>query len=239
MIYNFMKKNELYRGKAKTLYSTNNLDLLMLEFRNDISAENGLRIEQFDRKGIINNKFNYYIMNKLKENGISTHLVRIISDNMILVKKLTMIPIEFVIRNRAAGSLVKRLGIKEGVILNPPLFDLFLKNDKLNDPIINESYCITFGLINKKDLTYIYNITLKINEVLNKLFDNIGLILIDFKLEFGFFHKTIILGDEFSLDNARIWNKVTMNKMDKDRFRYKLGNIIETYEEVLHRLGIT
>ncbi len=135
------KLAELYRGKAKTVYTTENPDLLVLEFRNDTSALDGQRIEQFDRKGMVNNKFNHFIMTKLEEAGIPTQMERLLSDTEVLVKKLEMIPVECVIRNRAAGSLVKRLGIEEGLSLNPPLFDLFLKNDAMHDPMVNESYC--------------------------------------------------------------------------------------------------
>ena len=144
------KQAELYRGKAKTVYSTDNPDLLVLEFRNDTSAGDGARIEQFDRKGMVNNKFNHFIMSKLAEAGIPTQMEALLSDTECLVKKLDMVPVECVVRNRAAGSLVKRLGIEEGIELNPPLFDLFLKNDAMHDPMVNESYCETFGWVCSK-----------------------------------------------------------------------------------------
>ncbi len=146
------KHAELYRGKAKTVYTTDNPDLLILEFRNDTSALDGERIEQFDRKGMVNNKFNHFIMGKLEAAGIPTQMERLLSDTEILVKKLDMVPVECVIRNRAAGSLVKRLGVEEGMVLNPPIFDLFLKNDAKHDPMINESYCETFGWVSRKIL---------------------------------------------------------------------------------------
>ena len=179
------KQAELYRGKAKTVYSTENPDLLVLEFRNDTSAGDGARIEQFDRKGMVNNKFNYFIMSKLAEAGIPTQMERLLSDTECLVKKLDMVPVECVVRNRAAGSLVKRLGIEEGIELNPPLFDLFLKNDAMHDPMVNESYCETFGWVSKENLARMKELTYKANDVLKKLFDDAGLILVDFKLEFG------------------------------------------------------
>ncbi|EAB8791455.1 phosphoribosylaminoimidazolesuccinocarboxamide synthase, partial [Salmonella enterica subsp. enterica] len=146
------KHAELYRGKAKTVYTTDNPDLLILEFRNDTSALDGERIEQFDRKGMVNNKFNHFIMGKLEAAGIPTQMERLLSDTEILVKKLDMVPVECVIRNRAAGSLVKRLGVEEGMVLNPPIFDLFLKNDAKHDPMINESYCETFGWVSRENL---------------------------------------------------------------------------------------
>ena len=218
------KQAELYRGKAKTVYSTDNPDLLVLEFRNDTSAGDGARIEQFDRKGMVNNKFNHFIMSKLAEAGIPTQMEALLSDSECLVNKLDMVPVECVVRNRAAGSLVKRLGIEEGIELNPPLFDLFLKNDAMHDPMEN--------LARMRELTY------KANDVLKKLFDDAGLILVDFKLEFGLFKGEVVLGDEFSPDGSRLWDKNTLDKMDKDRFRQSLGGLIEAYEEVAHRLGV-
>jgi len=232
------KQAELYRGKAKTVYSTENPDLLILEFRNDTSALDGERIEQFDRKGMINNKFNHFIMSKLAEAGIPTQMEALLSDNEALVKKLEMVPVECVMRNRAAGSLVKRLGVEEGTILNPPLFDLFLKDDARHDPMINESYCETFGWVSKENLARMRELTYKANDVLSQLFSDAGLILVDFKLEFGLFHGEVTLGDEFSPDGARLWDKETLNKMDKDRYRQSLGGLIEAYEEVANRLGV-
>jgi phosphoribosylaminoimidazole-succinocarboxamide synthase len=233
------KLAELYRGKAKTVFTTTDPDLLILEFRNDTSALDGQRIEQFERKGLINNKFNYFIMTKLAEAGIPTQMVRLLSDTEVLVRKLTMIPVECVVRNRAAGSLVKRLGtVKEGEILNPPLFDMFLKNDAMHDPIINESYCATFGWASEQQLARMKQLTYLANDVLSKIFDDAGLILVDFKLEFGLFHGEVVLGDEFSPDGSRLWDKATLNKMDKDRFRQSLGGVIEAYEEVAHRIGV-
>ncbi len=232
------KVAELYRGKAKTVYTTEDPDLLVLEFRNDTSAGDGARIEQFDRKGMVNNKFNHFIMTKLEQAGIPTQMVKLLSDNEVLVKKLDMVPVECVVRNRAAGSLVKRLGVEEGIELNPPLFDLFLKNDALHDPMVNDSYCTTFGWVDEKNLARMKELTYKANEVLSKLFDDAGLILVDFKLEFGLFKGEVVLGDEFSPDGSRLWDKATLNKMDKDRFRQSLGGLIEAYEEVAHRLGV-
>lgn len=233
------KQAELYRGKAKTVYSTEHPDLLVLEFRNDTSMGDGARIEQFARKGMVNNKFNAFIMDKLEQAGIPTQMERVLSDTESLVKRLTMIPVECVIRNRAAGSLVKRLGIEEGTELNPPLFDLFLKNDALHDPMINDSYCATFGWVSKNHLARMRELSYQANAVLQQLFADVGLILVDFKLEFGLFQGEIVLGDEFSPDGCRLWDKDTLNKMDKDRFRQNLGGVIEAYEEVARRLGVS
>jgi phosphoribosylaminoimidazole-succinocarboxamide synthase len=234
-----MKKlAELYRGKAKTVYTTENSDLLILEFRNDTSAFDGLRIEQLDRKGMVNNKFNYFIMSKLREAGIPTQVETLLSDNEVLVKKLQMVPVECVVRNRAAGSLVKCLGVEEGKVLNPPTFELFLKNDALHDPMVNESHCKTFGWASDDQLARMKELSFKINTILTDLFDKAGLILVDYKLEFGLFKGEITLGDEFSPDGCRLWEKETMKKMDKDRFRQGLGGVIEAYEEVAKRIGV-
>ena len=235
-----MKKlDELYRGKAKTVYATDNPELLILEFRNDTSAFDGLRIEQLDRKGMVNNKFNFFIMTKLRDAGIPTQVEALLSDNEVLVKKLDMVPVECVVRNRAAGSLVKRLGVEEGKVLNPPTFELFLKNDALHDPMVNESHCKAFGWATDEQLATMKELSFKINTILTDIFDKAGLILVDYKLEFGLFKGEITLGDEFSPDGCRLWEKETLKKMDKDRFRQGLGGVIEAYEEVATRIGVS
>jgi len=187
---------------------------------------------------MVNNKFNHFIMSKLAEAGIPTQMEALLSDTECLVKKLDMVPVECVVRNRAAGSLVKSLGMEGGTGRPPPLFDLFLKNDAMHDPMVNESYCETFGWVSKENLARMQELTYKANDVLKKLFDDAGLILVDFKLEFGLFKGEVVLGDEFSPDGSRLWDKKTMDKMDKDRFRQSLGGLIEAYEEVAHRLGV-
>lgn len=232
------KREELYRGKAKSVYTTDDADRLVLLFRNDTSAFDGKRIEQLDRKGMVNNKFNAFIMQKLEAAGIPTQFDALLSDNEVLVKKLAMIPVECVVRNYAAGSLVRRLGVEEGLQLTPPTFELFLKDDALGDPFINESHVQAFGWATLEQLAEMKAYSFKVNEVLSKLFDDAGLLLVDFKLEFGLFHGKIVLGDEFSPDGCRLWDKETRKKMDKDRFRQGLGDVIEAYEEVAHRLGV-
>lgn len=232
------KRNELYRGKAKSVYTTDDADRLVLLFRNDTSAFDGKKVEQLDRKGMVNNKFNAFIMQKLEEAGVPTQFDALLSDNECLVKKLDMIPVECVVRNFAAGSLVRRLGLEEGIELKPSTFELFLKNDALGDPFINESHVQAFGWATLEQLAQMKAYSFKVNEVLNKLFDDAGLLLVDFKLEFGVFHGQIVLGDEFSPDGCRLWDKETRKKMDKDRFRQGLGDVIEAYEEVAQRLGV-
>ncbi|AIN46973.1 phosphoribosylaminoimidazolesuccinocarboxamide synthase [Candidatus Palibaumannia cicadellinicola] len=235
-----MKKlAEFYRGKAKTVYTTDDPHFVILEFRNDISMLDGKYLKQFDRKGMINNQFNYIIMQKLLRSGIPTQIERVLSHHETLVKKLKMIPVEFVVRNRAAGSIVKRLGIKEGQILDPPLYDLFLKNDSMNDPIINASYCRTFGWVSEVHFAKMKELTYQTNHILKNFFDDAGLILVDFKLEFGLFNDEVVLGDEFSPDVSRLWDKKTLKKMDKDLFRQSLGGVIEAYEEVARRIGVS
>ena len=232
------KRNELYRGKAKSVYTTDDPDRLVLLFRNDTSAFDGKKIEQLDRKGMVNNRFNAFIMQKLEEAGIPTQFDALLSDNECLVKKLDMIPVECVVRNFAAGSLVKRLGVEEGMALTPPTFELFLKDDAKGDPFINQSHVVTFGWATAEQLARMQELTLKINDILKGLFDAAGLLLVDFKLEFGLSKGEIVLGDEFSPDGCRLWDKETRKKMDKDRFRQGLGGVIEAYEEVAHRLGV-
>ncbi|MFK4130984.1 phosphoribosylaminoimidazolesuccinocarboxamide synthase [Pseudomonas luteola] len=232
------KRTELYRGKAKSVFTTDNPDRLILLFRNDTSAFDGQKVEQLDRKGMVNNKFNAFIMQKLEAAGIPTQFDALLADNECLVKKLDMIPVECVVRNYAAGSLVRRLGVEEGLELSPPTFELFLKNDALHDPFINETHVYAFDWATPEQLSRMKELTFQVNDVLKKLFDDAGLLLVDFKLEFGVHHGQIVLGDEFSPDGCRLWDKETRKKMDKDRFRQGLGDVIEAYEEVANRLGV-
>jgi phosphoribosylaminoimidazole-succinocarboxamide synthase len=232
------KQKELYAGKAKSVFSTEDPNKFILVFRDDTSAFDGERVEKLNRKGMVNNKFNAFIMQKLQAEGVETHFEALLSDTECLVKNLNMLPVECVVRNFAAGSLVRRLGVEEGKALNPSTFELFLKNDALHDPMINVSHCVAFGWATQEQLVEMEKLTYKVNSILSKLFDDAGMILVDYKLEFGVFEGRIILGDEFSPDGCRIWDKETKKKMDKDRFRQGLGSVIETYEEVGGRLGI-
>ncbi|MBP7548302.1 MAG: phosphoribosylaminoimidazolesuccinocarboxamide synthase [Corallincola sp.] len=234
-----MQKRELlYKGKAKSVYATDDADLFILQFRNDTSAFDGERVEQLDRKGMVNNKFNHFIMAKLQQAGIPTHVVKLLGDDEALVKKLTMIPVECVVRNFAAGSMVRRLGLTEGQELNPPTFEFFLKNDALHDPMVNDFHIRTLGWATDEQVARMKELTFKVNDILKQLFDEAGLLLVDFKLEFGLFHGEVTLGDEFSPDGCRLWDKETRKKLDKDRFRQGLGDVVEGYEEVARRLGV-
>lgn len=232
------KQQQLYKGKAKTVYATEDADYVIMHFRDDASAFNGQRIEQLERKGRVNNRFNAFIMQKLAEAGIETHFERELAHDEVLVKRLDMIPVECVIRNYAAGGIVKRLGLEEGQALTPPTFELFYKDDGLGDPLVNESLAISLGWATQAQLDEMKALTYRVNEVLSKLFADAGLMLVDFKLEFGEFHGRMVLGDEFSPDGCRIWDQQTKKKLDKDRFRQSLGDVVEGYEEVAKRLGI-
>ncbi|HEX6590782.1 MAG TPA: phosphoribosylaminoimidazolesuccinocarboxamide synthase [Moraxellaceae bacterium] len=232
------KRDLLYTGKAKSVYATDDADHVVILYRNDTSAFDGKKVEQLDRKGLVNNKFNAFIMDKLAAAGVPVHHEKLLSDTESLVKKLTMIPVECVVRNFAAGSLVRRLGVEEGKELNPPTFELFLKNDALGDPMVNEYHVRSFGWATDEQLARMKELSFQVNDVLKKLFADNGMLLVDFKLEFGLFHGNIVLGDEFSPDGCRLWDKDTRKKLDKDRFRQGLGGVVEAYEEVAHRLGV-
>lgn len=233
------KRDLLYAGKAKSVYLSDDPQRLVLHFRDDTSAFDGKKKEALERKGMVNNKFNAFIMEKLQAAGIPTHFEQLLSDTECVVKKLEMIPVECVVRNLTAGGLVRRLGVEEGITLNPPTFELFLKNDEKGDPMINESLAETFGWATPEQLATMKALTFQVNDVLKQLFLDGGMLLVDYKLEFGVFEGEIVLGDEFSPDGCRLWDAETREKLDKDRFRQGLGGVIEAYEEVGRRLGMT
>lgn len=233
------KRDELYNGKAKTLYSTDDAKRLVVKFRDDTSAFDGEKVEQLLNKGKVNNHFNAFIMKQLEHSGIPTHFETLLNDQESVVKHLQMIPIECVVRNIAAGSLCRRLGVEEGIDLNPPTFEFFLKNDALHDPMINEYHIASFGWAKPEHIDQMRRLSFTVNTVLKKLFDDAGMLLVDYKLEFGLYDGKIILGDEFTPDGCRIWDKETREKLDKDRFRKNLGNVVESYEIVAKRLGIS
>lgn len=232
------KKTLLYAGKAKSVYTTDDPTRLILEFRDDTSAFDGKKTEALARKGRVNNQFNAYVMEKLVAAGIETHFVERLSATESAVLNLAMLPLECVVRNRAAGSLVRRLGVTEGQVLTPPVFEFFLKDDELGDPMLNESHIDSFGWATPEQVERMKALTLQVNQVLTGLFAQGGLTLVDYKLEFGLYDGRLILGDEFSPDGCRLWDSSTGEKMDKDRFRQSLGNVIESYEEVGRRIGI-
>ncbi len=232
------KRDEFFAGKAKTVYTTDDPDKMILYFRDDTSAFDGEKIEQFDRKGMVNNRFNAFIMQKLEAAGVPTHFESILNDQEVLVKHLDMLPVECVVRNIATGSMVKRLGVEDGLELDPPTFEFFLKNDELHDPMINDYHIISFKWGTSQEIEKMKELTFKVNDVLKELFLDAGMILVDYKLEFGRFKGELYLGDEFSPDGCRLWDADTRKKLDKDRFRQGLGGVVEAYEEVARRLGV-
>jgi len=232
------KRQELYTGKAKSVFTTDDPDRYVMVFRNDTSAFDGKKKAQLDRKGMVNNKFNAFIMEQLAAAGIPSHFEKLISDNESLVKRMDMLPLECVVRNLAAGSICRRYGVQEGLELNPPTFEFFLKSDALGDPMVNEYHIRSFGWASQAQIDRMKELTFKINEVLQPLFLRGNMLLVDYKLEFGLFQGEVLLGDEFTPDGCRLWDKDTREKLDKDRFRQDLGNVVESYELVGKRLGV-
>ncbi len=232
------KVKEIATGKAKSMFTTGNPNELIMEFRDDASAFDGKKRASLAGKGAINNQFNGFIMNYLGENGIAHHLIDLMDNTHSLVRSLDMFPIECVIRNRATGSICRRLGTEDGLILEKPLFEFFLKDDDLGDPLINRNHIVSFGWAKDDQLDEMISTSHKVNELLTKLFADSGMILVDFKLEFGISDGKILLGDEFTPDGCRLWDDQTLEKLDKDRFRQDLGDVIESYHMVAHRLGM-
>ena len=232
------KVKEIAAGKAKSMFTTNNPNELIMEFRDDASAFDGKKRASLAGKGAVNNQFNAFIMDYLGDNGVDHHLINLIDNTHSLVHSLDMFPIECVIRNRATGSICRRLGTEDGLILDKPLFEFFLKDDDLGDPLINRNHIVSFGWAKDDELDEMISTSHKVNELLTKLFADSGMILVDFKLEFGIYNGKILLGDEFTPDGCRLWDDQTLEKLDKDRFRQDLGDVIESYHMVAHRLGM-
>lgn len=233
----FTKKKELCSGKTKTLFATEQDDLLVAEFRDDITAFNAGKHEQLENKGKVNNELNAFFMQRLQQEGVPTHLVKKISDTESVFKRLNMIPLECVVRNIAAGSLCKRLGIEPNKQLNPPLYELFLKDDELGDPLVTDNHALSFGWANEGQLQEMKRLSLKIHAALTDLLSQKGMILVDAKYEFGLDAGGVVtLGDEISPDSCRIWDAKTREILDKDRFRQDLGNVIPAYQQVAERL---
>lgn len=231
-----MRREPLYEGKAKLIYETENPDVVLVYYKDDATAGNGAKKGTILEKGIMNNKISAFFFDLLKKNGIAHHYMSMPSDREMLVKKLEMIPLEVVIRNIAAGSLAKRLGVEEGTKMATPVVELYYKNDVLNDPMINHFHIKALALATQQQINELESLGLRVNEILTKYLAEKNIELIDFKLEFGIFKGEIILGDEISPDNCRFWDSITHEKLDKDRFRRDLGNVEDAYKEVLHRL---
>jgi phosphoribosylaminoimidazole-succinocarboxamide synthase len=227
----------LYEGKAKKVYLTDKEDTYLVVYKDDATAFNGEKKGQIGDKGIVNNRLSALFFQALEKAGIPTHYVELVSDREMLVRKLEMIPLEVVVRNIAAGSLAKRLGVDEGLELSRPVVELYYKDDALGDPFVNEYHSLAMGWAEKNDLKEIQELGLKINTELQKILDQAGIILVDFKLEFGKADGRVYLGDEISPDTCRFWDKETREKLDKDRFRRDLGKVEEAYEEVYRRVS--
>ena len=233
-----MKKDLISQGKAKSLYLTSAENQLLMEYRDDTSAFDGKKTEALKGKGEINNKFNAYIMKYLEGKGVKTHFIQEISPTESLVKKLEMLPVECVVRNIATGSLCRRLGVKQGIKFEEPLFEFFLKDDELGDPLINDNHIIAFGWGTQAEIDFMKQQTFVINKLLCELFNSANLILVDYKVEYGRYADGLLLGDEFTPDGCRIWDKDTGESLDKDRFRKDLGDVVESYQIVAHKLGM-
>ena len=238
------KGKKLYEGKAKVLYLTNDKHLLVQHFKDDATAFNNLKKSKVEGKGVLNNRISEYLLSSLAECGIKTHFIKRLNMREQLIKRADIIPIEFIVRNVASGSLTKRLGIPEGTVLEKPLLEYCLKNDNLQDPVVSKDHIFNFDWASEADIKQIDKMTLRINDILIGLFKGIGIKLIDFKIEYGKAwnkdksENEIVLADEISPDTCRLWDDKTEKKLDKDRFRKDLGNIIEGYQEVARRLGI-
>lgn len=232
------KKEMLYEGKAKQVFATEDSDKVIIRYKDTATAGNGAKKEDIDNKGILNNKITTVIFNRLKEAGIPTHHIETLNEREQLCRKVEIVPLEVIVRNVIAGSMAKRLGIKEGTPAPNTIFEICYKEDALGDPLINDHHAVALGAASYEELNKIYELTAKINRQLQDIFASVGIRLVDFKIEFG---RTkdgeIILADEISPDTCRLWDMETNEKLDKDRFRRDMGKVIEAYLEISSRLG--
>ena len=231
------KREQMYEGKAKKVFATDDKDFCIVSYKDDATAFNGLKKGTISGKGVVNNKMSNYLMQKLEKEGVPTHFVEELNDRETVVRKVSIVPLEVIVRNIAAGSFSKRFGVKEGTKLLCPTLEYCYKDDALGDPMVNDYHIIACGWATKEDLDTISSYTFKINEFLKNFFSKINVDLVDFKIEFG---KTsdgkIILADEISPDTCRFWDASTHEKLDKDRFRRDLGNVEEAYNEMMNRI---
>jgi phosphoribosylaminoimidazole-succinocarboxamide synthase len=232
------EKRMLYAGKAKQIYAADDANQVIIRYKDDASAYNGIKRANIANKGVLNNKIASIVYQLLEQQGIRTHLIRRNNDREQLCwRKTQMIRLEFIVRNFAAGSMARRLQIKEGTAFSHPICEMCYKNDNLGDPIINDDHAVVLGLSTYEELNEIHPLVKKINQILIEIFSKIGVTLVDVKMEFGrLADGTLILADEISPDTTRLWDTATMERMDRDRFRYDMGRIAEMYEEVLKRL---
>lgn len=232
------KLDMLYEGKAKKVFKTENEDVLIVEYKDDATAFNGLKKGTIVGKGVINNRMSNHIFKILEKEGVPTHYIEELSDRETAVKRVEIVPLEVIVRNVSAGSFAKKLGMEEGIKLLCPTLEFSYKDDSLGDPMINDYYAIAIGAATREEIERITEITFKVNEVLCKYFKECGIELIDFKIEFGRYKGEVILADEISPDTCRLWDINTREKLDKDRFRRDMGNVEDAYQEVLKRLGL-
>ncbi len=231
------KKEMLYEGKAKRVYATDDPQVLLVSYKDDATAFNGLKKGTIAGKGAINNRVTNYMMQLLEQQGVPTHLVKELSDRETLVKKASIVPLEVIIRNISAGSFAKRYGVEEGIVFAEPTIEFSYKNDELGDPLINSYHALALGLATKEELETIKTLAFKVNAIMKDFFAKIGVDLVDFKLEFGrLADGTIVLADEISPDTCRFWDSKTHEKLDKDRFRRDLGNVEGAYQEMMKRI---
>ena len=238
-----MKKGKkLYEGKAKIIFASDDKNLLIQHFKDDATAFNNQKKAKIEGKGVLNNRISEHILNNLSQIGIKNHLVKRINMREQLIKSVEIIPVEFIVRNIATGSLTKRLGIEDGTVLDGPLIEYCLKNDELGDPLISKEHILTFKWASKKEIEKIDKCLHRINDFMVGMFRGVGIKLVDFKVEFGRYKNNgkteVILADEISPDTCRLWDMNTDKKLDKDRFRKDLGNLINAYQDVARRLGI-
>ncbi|WP_099205717.1 phosphoribosylaminoimidazolesuccinocarboxamide synthase [Scatolibacter rhodanostii] len=233
------KKEMLYEGKAKRVYATSDPECCIVSYKDDATAFNGLKKGTIIGKGVVNNRMSNFMFQKLEKNGVKTHFVEELNDRETVVKKVQIVPLEVIVRNVAAGSLSKRLGLPEGTKMKCPVLEFCYKDDELGDPMLNNYHIFAMELATKEEVDQIAEMSLKINEQMLDYFDTVNVDLIDFKLEFGRLpNGEIILADEISPDTCRFWDKTTKEKLDKDRFRRDMGGVEEAYEEMMKRLGL-
>lgn len=232
------KLEQLYEGKAKKVYKTDDPDALIVDYKDDATAFNGLKKGTIVGKGVINNKMSNHVMQILEKKGVPTHYIEELSDRETVVKKVEIVPLEVIIRNISAGSFAKKLGMEEGIVLKRPTLEFSYKDDALGDPMINGYYAVAIGAATQEEVDTITKYAFMVNDVLKEYFAECGIELVDFKIEFGRYHGQIILADEISPDTCRLWDINTHEKLDKDRFRRDLGGVEDAYQEVFKRLGI-
>ena len=232
------KREQIYEGKAKKVYATDDPDLLIVSYKDDATAFNGLKKGTITGKGVINNRMSNALMKKLEEAGIPTHFVEELSERETLVRRVAIVPLEVIVRNISAGSFSKRYGVPEGIVFDEPTVEFSYKNDALGDPLINDSHALALGLATKEEIETIKDYALRVDRELRQIWAERGVTLVDFKLEFGRLPDgKIILADEISPDTCRLWDTETGKKLDKDRFRRDLGGVEEAYAEIMERLG--